>query len=74
MKDPRLVACYRGPTERGRVLENLVGVATQTIVVGATACVNRWGRDSQAFDYTRFGSRSRSLYKKKWITFRLFVG
>ena len=63
LKDPRLVACYRGPTEQhGRVLENLVGEgasATQAIVVGATACVNRWGRDSQAFDYTRFGSRSR---------------
>ncbi len=63
LKDPRLVACYRGPTEQhGRVLENLAGErtsATQAVVVGATACVNRWGRDSQAFDYTRFGSRSR---------------
>ncbi|MEO2000081.1 MAG: LamG-like jellyroll fold domain-containing protein [Pirellulales bacterium] len=63
LQDPRLVACYRGPSEQhSRVLENLaVGgtAATQAIVVGATACANRWGRDGQAFDYTRFGSRSR---------------
>ena len=63
LRDPRLVACYRGPSEKqSRVLENLAdgGVtATQAAVVGATACVNRWGQEGRAFDYTRFGSRSR---------------
>ena len=63
LHDPRLVACYRGPSEKqSRVLENLCDGATpstQAAVVGATACVNRWGREGRAFDYTRLGSRSR---------------
>lgn len=63
LRDPRLVACYRGPSEKqSRVLENLCDgatSATQAAVVGATACVNRWGREGRAFDYTRLGSRSR---------------
>ena len=63
LRDPRLVACYRGPSEKqSRVLENLAdggATATQAAVVGATACVNRWGQEGRAFDYTRFGSRSR---------------
>ena len=63
LRDPRLVACYRGPSKKqSRVLENLAdggATATQAAVVGATACVNRWGQEGRAFDYTRFGSRSR---------------
>ena len=54
LRDPRLVACYRGPSEKqSRVLENLCDgamPATQAAVVGATACINRWGREGQAFD------------------------
>ena len=49
--------------QRSRVLENLCHVVGRQrhkrAVVGATPCVNRWGRDGQAFDYTRFGSRAR---------------
>ena len=78
LKDPRLVACYRGPTEQhGRVLENLVGEgasATQAIVVGATACVNRWGGTVRRLTIHVLVAAHESLYKKKWITFRLFVG
>jgi len=69
LQDPRLVACYRGPSKQhSRVLENLASggtSATQAIVVGATTCVNRWGRDGQAFDYTRFGSRSRVALREE---------
>ena len=78
LRDPRLVACYRGPSEKqSRVLENLAdgGVtATQAAVVGATACVNRWGQEGRAFDYTRFGSRSRVALPETMIIFRWFVG